>query len=504
MGAQTPVVGDVAPMTRGIRRLALAALAWGATPLAGQDVEPPSGGGEAPAEAVARVAAADAALDRIAGRDPDALWPTFRPDTIPIVYSFPGSGWGLANWEGDTLPTGFAAVPGHPALAWRPVVDDAAPQANMVSLGERAWAFVPAAGLDEAALLGLAAHEAFHVWQGAAREEGRYPTGENAFLVTEYPEFDVENEAAVALEGRLLRAALSERDPARRRERIREFVAVRERRHRRLGADLAAFESAAEHNEGVAQYVYHRAIELAAAAGDLDPSVAHAAVDAELARLEAMVEVREYSLRRRFYTTGTAIGLLLDEVAGPAWKTSTIESGLPLHDLLAEASGYRERERSLVEGAGSRHGADLEQAAATAVEERRARRRERVEEILATPGVLLELTAERPLPMCGIDPQNLLQVGDGRLLHTRWLRLCPPGGAIEFETPVVHDRQRNLLRAPIGPEEGVDVAIEGRLLPLDALPEGVVAGLEIHAPGVELALDGVTVRREGRVVRLEL
>lgn len=321
--------------------------------------------------------------------------------------------------------------------------------------------------------------------------------------MTEYPEFDAANEAAVALEGRLLRAALSSREPVRRRERIREFVAVRERRHRRLGADLAAFESAAEHNEGVAQYVYHRAIERAAAAGDPDRSVAHAAVDDELARLEAMIEVREYSLRRRFYTTGTAIGLLLDEVVGPPWKTSTIESGLPLHDLLAEASGYRERERRLVDGARSRHGADLGQAAAAAVEERRARRRERAEEILATPGVLLELAAKRPLPMCGIDPQNLLQVGDGQLLHTRWLRLCPAGGTIEFETAVVHDRERNVLRAPIGEEDAIEILIGGQSFPPGAFPEGSVETLEIRAPRVELAVDGATVQREGRVVRLE-
>lgn len=495
MGAETRIMGEVREMIRRIGCLALAALAWGA-PVTGQD--------EVPAEAVARVAAADAAIDGIARRDAAALWPTFRPDTIPIVYSFPDRGWVLANWEGDTLPAGFRTVPDHPGIAWRPVVEDAPPQANMVSLGERKWAFVPAVGLDLPALVGLAAHEAFHVWEGVARNEGRFPPGENAFLVTEYPEFDVENEAGVALEGRLLAAALSATDPAERRERIRELVAARESRHRSLGAELAAFETAAEHNEGVAQYVYHRAVELAAEAGDLDRSAARESVERELARLETMVGEQRYSLRRRFYTTGTAMGRLLDEIAGPEWKTRTMESGLALHELLAEATGYREREERFVARSMERHGEVVEETAERAVEERQARRGERVEEALAAPGIRVEMVSAGSLPMCGIDPQNLLQTGDGRLLHTRWLKLCPPGGEIEFRTPVVHDRVGHVLRAVIGSEEEIDLEIKGMPFPLDALPTGVVDDLEIRSDGLVLALDGATVERDGEVLRIEL
>lgn len=342
------------------------------------------------------------------------------------------------------------------------------------------------------------------MWERVARDEGVYPPGENAFLVTAYPEFDVGNEAGVALEGRLLAEALEATDPAERRDRIHEFVAAREARYRRLGSDLAGFEIAAEHNEGVAQYVYHRAVELAAEAGDLKRSAARESLERELARLETMVGEQRYSLRRRFYTTGTAMAYLLDEVMGSTWKARVMESGRPLPEILADATAYLESEERLVARSMERHGEAVEEAAERAVEERRARRRERVEKALAAPGITVEIAGGTPFPMCGFDPQNLLQLGEGRLLHARWLKLCPAGGEIEFRTPVTHDRERHVLRAVIGSEEEVDLEIKGMRFPLDALPTGVVDDLEIRSDGLVLALDGVTVERDGEVVRIEL
>ena len=50
----------------------------------------------------------------------------------------------------------------------------------------------------------------------------------------------------------------------RKRALAREFLAVREWRHRTLGAELAEFEQVAELNEGLAEYTLVRSLQLAA------------------------------------------------------------------------------------------------------------------------------------------------------------------------------------------------------------------------------------------------
>lgn len=445
---------------------------------------------------VARVAAADAALDRIPEGE---LWPGFRPDTIPIVYAFPDRGWALANWTDDTLPAGFEPA-GVAGVAWRPVVADAAPGANMVALGERGWAFVPTGSLSEAGLIGLAAHEAFHVWQSAARRAGTYRRGENSALVIDYPEFDPAAEAGFALEGRLLAAALAAGDPGARRDRAWEFVAARESRHRGIGPELQAFEENAELNEGVAQYVYLRAVERAAANGDLSVESAEAEVRGEVGRLEGdLVAEGRQSLRRRFYTTGSALGRLLDRVAGSDWKTDLVERRLSLHGLLAHEVGYRAREDSLVAAAG-RHAEGLEALVERSIDERRSVRQARADSALSGDG--LRIVLESPsLGLCGFDPQNLLRLADGRLLHARWIRFCLPDGSAEFETPVVQDRDAGIAIAVLARPDQIEIAIGGERVSLEALPEGEVEGLSIVGSGLRLQAAGARLsHRNGALV----
>lgn len=461
---------------------------------------------EPPPESLAAVAAADRALDRVAVEAGEALWPGYRPDTIPVAFTL-AEGALLANWPEAALPEGWTAVPGRPGLAWRPAEEGAGANTSQTR-GGRDWAFVRAEGMGAAELLGIAAHEAFHAWQGAARREGRYRRGENSFLVMEYPEFDVGNEAGIALEGRLLAAALAAHDPAGRRERVHAFLAAREARHRRLGTDLAAFETAAELNEGVAQYVQLKATELAARHGDVvSPEEARAEVEAELDRLgAALVTEAERSLRRRFYTTGAALAYLLDEVAGPRWKAALSEPALALHDVLAEASGYRAREDSLVRAARAELGEGVDALAGSAVGERREDRRKRAEEALAGPGLVIELVVEGGMGLCGIDPQNLLQVDAERVLHARILNLCLPGdGQALFRAPALHHRGDRVVTSLVGPPEGVTVRIGGAAVPLADL--GRVEGaedVEIEAAAFRLKAPRATLAREGDRLRVEI
>jgi len=82
----------------------------------------------------------------------------------------------------------------------------------------------------------------------------------------------------------------------------------------------------------------------------------------------------------------------------------------------------------------------------------RAFRRAQVDSVLAATGVELVVTVEgRHLGLCGIDPQNLLQVEPGVLLHTRWVQACA-GDVFQatFNTPVVQDRNAQVLRVRRG------------------------------------------------------
>jgi hypothetical protein len=450
-------------------------------------------------EPLDRVAAADAALERLTEAEA-ALWPSFRADTIPIVWSFPGDGWALTGWPDDTLPTGFepTAVRG---VAWKAIPEDGPPGANMVSLGERGWAFVPAAELDVAGMIGLGAHEAFHVWQRAARAEGRYRDGENSALVIEYPEFDSDTEAGFALEGRLLADALASEDADRVRDVVWAFIAARESRHRRIGGELAGFEEDAELNEGIAQYIYLEAVELAGERGDLRAETVAREVRAEMDRLDStLIDDAERSLRRRFYTTGSALARLLDVVAGDRWKSEIGESGLSLQAMLAISSGYRAREDSLVRLARERLGEGLDRRAKEVIAARRERRADQRRQVLSADGLRVELESPQ-LGLCGFDPQNLLRLADDQLLHMRWIRFCLPDGTAEFETPVVQDQEAGTAIAVLSPVDQVEISAGGRALSLEALPEGPVEGLSIAGSGLRLeAARARLSRRNGALV----
>ncbi len=157
---------------------------------------------------------------------------------------------------------------------------------------------------------------------------------------------------------------------------------------------------------------------------------------------------------------------------------------------MAQAVGYREREESLRHAANRAYGGEnLQALAAESVEELRALRRAQVDSALSHPGVQLVVQGDALgyIGMCGIDPQNLLQVDEGVLLHTRWLVACA-GGALraEFNAPVVFDQGKVTLRAVVGAADEVEVTIDGEPLEfVDARSEGA-AEVRVDAPGVTL------------------
>jgi len=450
-----------------------------------------------PPETTGRIVTAHQWVVRL-GRDmSDSIWPGFRPDTIPVAYVVRGQGTLLLGWRGE-LPQGFLPITGLAGGGgWLSSADRGAASTGTELEGRPTAQVVVNDSLGVAALLGLTTHEAFHVFEAASKKEGsRFGRGENSFLVTSYPVFDPQNEAGMALEGRILAAAEQAETKVRKRALARQFLAVRESRHRTLGAELADFEQLAELNEGLAEYTLVRVLMLAARQRDFpDRAGAGRLQTSKLIGLHKLTEDVTLSIRLRYYATGPALGLLLDALEGPSWKTRLMNQNLTVQDALADATGYRSQELGLRRQAESTFViATLRRSADSGVAGLRAFRRAQVDSVLAAPGVLLVVTVEgRYLGLCGIDPQNLLQVEPGVLLHTRWLHACA-GDAFQatFNTPVVQDRNAQSLRAVVGTDSTVTVTV------------GAQGDVRIESPLVSLHATKADVSRDGRVLTVKI
>jgi hypothetical protein len=425
----------------------------------------------------------------------DSIWPGFRPDTIPVLYVVKEQGTLLLGWRGE-LPEGFLPIEGVPDGGWKSSADRGAASTG-TTLANRPTAQVTVNDSQSIAMLvGLTTHEAFHVFETASRKEGtRFGQQDNAMLVTSYPIFDPQNESAMALEGRILEAAGRASSKAQRRNLARQFLAVREARHRALGAEFAEFEQLAELNEGLAEYTLVRSVQLAARRRDFpDRGGAARLLNDKLTGLHKLTEDVTLSVRLRYYATGPALGQLLDALAGPAWKNRLMDQNLTVQDALADASGYRAQELTLRRQAESTFViAKIRTAADSSVAGLRAARRAQADSVLNAPGVQLVVTVQgRYLGLCGMDPQNLLQVEPGVLLHTRWLQACAGDFQATFNTPVVQDQKAQTLRAIVGPDSAVVVT------------PGADGGVRVESPLVSLRAAKAEVSRDGRVLTIKI
>jgi hypothetical protein len=467
----------------------------------------PGAAQESPPGAVSRLAAVESTVVRVTAAHPDAIWPGFRPDTIPVIYVVPGQGSLLLNWRSGDMPAGFNAIPGVAHAGWQGAAVRTAASTSTALAGRSAAQVFVAPDATDALLFGTTVHEAFHVFERSRAQDGRrFGGGENAFLVSSYPVFDPKNEAGVALEGRLLSRAAAARSPAELREAAQEFVAAREARQRTLGSEFTDFEEQGELNEGLAEYALVRVLQLAGS----NPAIpwhteATAEVERHRLRLDSLTANVTQSLRYRLYVTGPAIGLLLDRLAGPAWRSALERDDLTLLDELAIVSGYRDQERALLaRAARAVDTAALAGDAVAAVARLMALRRAQVDSVLAQPGLTVVLRSDSigigRMGVCGIDPQNLLQVDSSVLLHTRWVRPCGNGYSGEFSAAAVQNRAAGTFTAVVGPEAEVKVTAGGTPLAVRDGDTVAVVDLKLVAPGATLEAARAVLRRTARTL----
>ena len=432
------------------------------------------------------------------------VWPGFRPDTIPTLYVIAYRAKLLAGWRGP-LPAGLQPLDGRADAGWAGAEAVALPSDRGIAFARVDSSMTPGDAL------GLALHEQFHSFEHASVHPGsRFGRGENALLVATYPSFDAENEAAFALEGELLHRALRARTPGQARRRAREFLAVRERRQRRLDSAVVEFERMAEINEGLAQYALLRGLaELARVEGGAWRDEAAAQREREASILDSLLAVGPRSVRRRFYATGSAIALLLDRLAGPTWKRHLARANTTLQDELASAVGFR-GEAALGARWTARSDsmlAALTPAARASVDSLRARRRAQMDSVLSGPGLRLVLDPSvlgaGSFQWCGFDPQNTLQVDAGVLLHARMLTVCLPGGRAEFQRPVIERRQSGEMLTMVAVTAALRLTTAAG--PLTLPPDGAsveVTSLRLDAPTVTITAARATLTRSGPELRV--
>jgi hypothetical protein len=462
------------------------------------------GTAQAPADTARRLLPVVHEIARLGRANGESIWPGFRPDTIPMSFVLQTHGDFLCGWRG-TLPVGYTRVPEFPEIAWRDLRALGAASTG-TTLDGHPVAQVVINSLNEPELVATALHEAFHVFEGVSRRPGkRFGSGENSFYVATYPIFDAANETGFALESAILGAALDARTVAKKRELAQDFVGVRRARHAEVSAEISQFDQMSEMNEGLAQYAFIRGLHLLDATGPTawKPAIAQL-LKSERARVSEIMTNTSQSFRLRYYATGPAMALIMDDLTGPSWKRRLVDDDLTLQDALALVSGVDSVVVAARRRADSSFDLPKRRAEASALMDRiRLGRMKQVDSLLAQPGITLVISADslpaKDFGICSFDPQNHLQVSATMQLQTRWWQPCA-GRAMraEFNVPSVHDATKGTVTAVIGAAGDIKLTIDGQLTTIKDGDVIVAAkNVVLEAPRASVTASKATVSRTG-------
>ncbi|MFW6331494.1 MAG: hypothetical protein ACOC3J_07200, partial [Gemmatimonadota bacterium] len=254
---------------------------------------------------------------------------------------------------------------------------------------------------------GVAIHEGFHVFQRQTHPE--WNAGGMGF---ENPATDTHLLALRRIETALLHEAVAATRAATAAPLARAALDVRQERFAGLPPAVVEFERGIELLEGTAQHVQVTAT-------------------GSRAGLMALPEhgFGPDSLHMRSYAAGLALATLLERF-WPGWEWAVEHGRHPSLDaaldhalarLGCDAAPWRDRYQPAL----ARAEADI-----TRLEARRDSLRR---DLLARDGwrITIVAPAEAPLQLRGMDPMNLTRLGDGEILHSRWVRVGHPTGSAE-------------------------------------------------------------------------
>jgi hypothetical protein len=229
------------------------------------------------------------------------------------------------------------------------------------------WSFIPSP-YDELVLI---LHEAFHVYQSKMAPD----KGANEMVVTQYPLLDPVNNALYVLEGNILKDALLATEPSIKKEKIKEFVAVRSFRQSLLDSNCVEYENLNEYVEGTAKYVEYKFLQTGEAVEPIREMYYQNGFNGYKGvlpkkfqdRINNMVNVVAVNddrfgnkfgsgpLRFKLYELGACQAMLLDEVM-PQWKEKIFQDGVYLSDMLKQSMALSDGEmKSYLEKAKSEY-----------------------------------------------------------------------------------------------------------------------------------------------------
>ena len=443
---------------------------------------------------IARLDAQIAAHEDLLERE---VWPGYRYTKLGLMYVIPGRAKIATHWPGRH-PGGMQPLPGFTNAVWT----DTAVVSWQSGLPVASLAISPTQSRGEVA--GLALHEAFHGFEIAERrKDRRFGRGENSMLTSQYPVFDIQNEAAIAVEARLLKQAVEAKSLATARLHAQQFVAVRKQRQARLDSSFVDFEKLSEMHEGLAQYVLLRGLDVLSKQIPEFRNAAIAEKQGEADLLANTLARTNLSVRRRAYALGSYQGLLLDRLAPTTWKQRVMERDEFLQDIIADVAGPARTSASTT--------AMLNAAvsgAAMSVGKLREERITQRNELLAKEAttLIVDPSALGRFEWCGFDPQNLITTGSGQLLHTRMVRLCREGKPIgQIYQSAVEEQLSGRVLTPVNVAT-VKVTVNGSAAQLPSVGESItVENLKIATDNVEIETRrGILVRGNKALVIIPL
>lgn len=352
-----------------------------------------------------RAVAIDSVLRIIARR---VEWPGYTPLTIPLAV-YDGDSTFLFRHPSPPLSY-HASGAGWSAMAGR----DTNVTANSSALiGEVTTATLmidrATDPFDATAWAAVALHEAFHVFQ---RTHHRTWVGNEGDLLL-YPFENAERLALRRLETEALRRAELATSSALATCWALEFVRNRQARYATLDSASRTYERLTELNEGLANYVQVRA-----GARRVNPL--------PLAEFDAQ------DVRKRVYSTGPAMGGLLDRLS-PQWKQSLERDDRQSLDVLLDSAtrslGSREPHACRFSAAETQAAHSRAKGDSLSMMAQRDSTRRAFDDM---PGwhVVIRAADGAPLWPQGFDPSNL-QIVRGGLLHTRFVALGNASGKLE-------------------------------------------------------------------------
>jgi hypothetical protein len=337
------------------------------------------------------------------------VWPGFSISEMPIaIYD----GTNTYLFYHPNPPAGFVQNPDREAIFAYPGRYEAIVANTSVDINGALTATVMLDSLKDATTKEAAAvllHEAFHVYQMSKHPDW---AANEADSFT-YPVDNPEALALRRLESLAIEKALGSFSKAETASWVKLLLELRKQRFALIPESSAAYERGIELMEGTAHYLQYKM--LGAPSKDIIPTQ----------------EFGADAVRARAYASGRAQCVLLDRLF-PQWK-EMVERGDAkcLDELLSFAVDLRPNistkrfSNGVMESARANAAADV-----AALMARRSAARDG---FAAIPGgaVLIDASAS-PLMPRGFDPMNLVVLGGGDILHTRFLSLSGADASIDI------------------------------------------------------------------------